>query len=502
MKRKFFLNSVSALLGTITLAFLLSAPQSQAAVGDVFTDNKLKYTVLSEKGTTGTVSVGQRTDVSLSGVLEIPGSVYHRSVTYTVSVIAEGAFYRCAELGVVTIPASVTTLGNGAFYDCSGMTSVTIPEGVTRFGDWAFANCYNLASVTIPDSMIHMGDYPFYDCRSLTEIVVGSNNPIFSSLQGVLFNKEQTILLQCPGGKSGAYTVPGSVTTIADYAFEECGWLTKVVIPDSVTSIGVDAFYGCFILEEIVVGNNNPIFSSLDGVLFTKDRTALLLCPEGKNGDYTVPGGVTTIADYAFSNCEFLTGVVTGDSVTEIGANAFYYCSSLMNVVIGNGVTDIGDNAFSNCTTLMNLTIGNSVTRIGDYAFTVCYSLRSVTIPEGVTHIGDFAFSLCYDLEKAAIPDSLASMGEGAFRYCSNLKEITIPDGLTRIGIDAFYECNQLPLILLSVGGKTLVRYSEANTASQYSIPACVTSIADAAFAYCESLKNVTLTENLAYIGR
>ena len=502
MKRKIFLNSGGALLSSIALAFLLGATQSQAAVGDIFTDNNFKYTVLSEEGAAGTVSVGQRTDVTLPGVLIIPGSFYRSSVTYTVTEIAEGAFYNCTGLGVVTIPAGVTILGNGAFSDCSGMTSVTIPEGVTRFGEGVFANCYNLASITIPDSVTEMGDYPFYDCRNLTEIVVGNNNPIYSSLDGVLFNKDRTTLLQCPGGKGGEYTIPNGVTDIANYAFEECGWLTKVVIPDSVTSLGVDVFYGCFILEEIVVGNNNPTFSSLDGVLFDKDRATLFLCPEGKNGDYTVPHSVTTIAGYAFSNCEYLTSLVIGDSVTEIGSYAFYFCSSLTSVVIGNGVTDIGDNAFSNCTSLMNLAIGNSVTNIGDYAFTICYSLTSVTIPNSVISIGKFAFSLCYDLEKVTIPDSVTSMGEGAFRYCSNLSDISIPDNLTNIGIDAFYECNQLPLILFSIGGKTLVRYSEANMATEYSVPTSVTYIADAAFAYCEYLENVTIPENVTYVGK
>ncbi len=502
MKRKFFLNSEGALLSGIALAFLLSANQSQAAVGDVFTDNNFQYTVLTEVGRVGTVSVGQRTDVILSGALEIPGSVSRNTMTYSVTYIAEGAFYSCTGLGSVTIPVGVTILGDGAFSDCSGMTSVTIPEGVTRFGEGVFANCYNLASITIPDSVTEMGDDPFYDCRNLTEIVVGNNNPIYSSLDGVLFNKDRTTLLQCPGGKGGEYTVPNGVTDIANYAFEECGWLTKVVIPDSVTSLGVDVFYGCFILEEIVVGNNNPTFSSLDGVLFDKDRATLFLCPEGKNGDYTVPNNVTTIAGYAFSNCEYLTSLVISDSVTEIGSHAFYFCSGLTDVVIGNGVTEIGDNAFSNCTSLMNLVIGNSVTNIGDYAFTICYSLKSVTIPNGVISIGNYAFSLCYDLEKVTIPDSVTSIGKEAFRYCSNLTDISIPDNLTNIGIDAFYECNQLPLILFSIGGKTLVRYSEANMATEYSVPTSVSYIADAAFAYNEYLENVTIPENVTYVGR
>ena len=501
MKRKFFLNSEGALLSGIALAFLLSANQSQAAVGDVFTDNNFQYTVLTEVGRVGTVSVGQRTDVILSGALEIPGSVSRNTMTYSVTYIAEGAFYICTELASVTLPQSVTGLGDWAFSGCSSMLSITIPANVTQFGKGAFSNCYNLASITIPDKMTNLGEDAFYDCRNLTEIVVGNNNPAFSSLQGVLFNKDQTTLIKHPGGKGGDYTIPGGVTTIADYAFEECGWLTKVVIPDSVTGIGVDVFYGCFILEEIVVGDNNPNFSSLDGVLFNNDRTILLLCPEGKYGAYTVPSSVTTIADYSFNNCEFLTSLVIGDGVTYIGGYAFNYCSGLTSVVIGNGVTEIGESAFSDCTSLMDLVIGTGVTHIGDDAFSLCYSLKSVTLPEGVTYIGDDAFSLCYDLEKVTIPESITGIGEGAFQYCSNLTDIAIPDNLTNIGIDAFFECNQLPPIFFSKGGKTLVRYFDTNTDTEYTIPAGVSYIADGAFAYCEYLTSVTIPENVIYIG-
>ncbi len=502
MKRKFSLKSAGALLSGIALVFLLSATQSQAAVGDVFTDNHFKYTVLTEAGKIGTVSVEQRADVLLSGLLIIPGSISRNTVTYSVIYVAEGAFYSCTELGGVTLPQSVIALGDWAFSRCSGMSSITIPDNVTHFGKEVFSHCYNLQSITIPDTMTHLGEAAFYECRSLTEIVVGENNPIFSSLDGVLFNREKTILIKHPAGKGGDYAIPKGVIEIADHAFEGCGWLTKVVFSNSVTGIGEAAFHGCFMLTEFEVEINNPVFSSLDGVLFNDDQTILLLCPEGKSGDYTVPDCATAIADYAFIDCEFLTSVTIGDSVIHLGGYAFYYCSSLTDVVIGDGVTEIGKGAFSDCTSLMNLVIGSGVTHIGDDAFCLCYSLRSVTLPEGVIHIGDYAFSLCYDLERVRLPESLTRIGDGAFQDCSNLSDIAIPDELTSIGFGAFYRCNQLPPIFFSKGGKTLVRYFDTNTDTTYTIPASVSYIADTAFAYCESLKSVTIPENVTYVGR
>ncbi len=147
------------------------------------------------------------------------------------------------------IPNSITNIGSSAFSSCTGLTNVTIGAGVTTIGSQALSYC-----------------------TSLTAIMVDPLNSAYSSADGLLFNKNQTTLIQCPGGKTGSYIIPNGVTTIADYAFQYCDGLASVTIP-SVTSIGSYAFYNCTDLTHVTVGS-----------------------------------GVTAIADYAFSYCTGLQG--------------------------------------------------------------------------------------------------------------------------------------------------------------------------------------------------
>ena len=157
----------------------------------------------------------------------------------------------------VIINDGVTSIGVCAFDGCSSLTSVTIPNSVTRIEDYAFSDCSKLTSITIPNSVTRIG-YSFYGCKSLTSINVDSNNPNYSSVDGVLFNKEKTTLVAYPGGKQGAYTIPNSVTSIGYTAFHGCSSLTSVTIPNSVTSIGESAFYGCDKLVDVYCYATTP----------------------------------------------------------------------------------------------------------------------------------------------------------------------------------------------------------------------------------------------------
>ena len=214
-----------------------------------------------------------------------------------VTSIGEYAFFYCESLTSVTIPDSVTSIGKYAFFCCTSLTSVTIPDSVTSIGRFAFSNCTSLTSVTIPGSVTSIGLYAFASCTSLTGIWVAEGNSHYANdASGVLFNKDKTTLVQCPGAFA-AYTIPDSVTSIGDNTFDHCTSLTSVTIPDSVTSIGEWAFYWCTSLTSV-----------------------------------TIPDSVTSIGDNTFDHCTSLTSVTIPDGVTSIGWRAFSNCTSLTDV--------------------------------------------------------------------------------------------------------------------------------------------------------------------------
>ena len=431
----------------------------------------------------------------------------------------------------------------GIITDCDqSVTEVIIPTeidgvAVTSIDHYAFYQCTSLASVTISNSVTSIGVDAFIDCSRLTSINVEQDNAVYSSEDGVLFNKKKTTLVLYPMGRSdalyvipnsvtgideGAFrkstsltsvtipngvtsignaafcvctslvniNIPNSVTSIGNYAFYSCTSLTDVDIPNSVTSIGYSAFEGCTSLVSIDIPNSvtrigNYVFSrclSMTSVDIPDSVTSI-----GWNAfsgctslaSVTIPNSVTSIADYAFQLCTSLTSVTIPNSVTSISGSAFYGCTSLANVAIPNSVTSISHSVFEGCTSLANIDIPNSVTKIDISAFSGCTSLTSAIIPNIVTRIDNYVFSGCTSLASVTIPNSVTSIGHSAFNGCTSLASIDIPNSVTGIGNSAFSDCMSLENVDLKS-----CRY-----------------IGESAFQGCTSLKNVTLSVNLSSIG-
>ncbi len=384
-------------------------------------------------------------------------------------------------IGEIIIQPGVTNIGEYAFYDLSYLTNITIPNGVTSIGKDAFYKCASLTSVVIPDSVTSI-EIPFY-----TSCIVSYNHPSFSTVDGVLFNKDGTCLINYPIVKtSSVYTIPNSVTKIDDNAFANCSNLTSVTIPNSVTSMGVGAFYRCSGLQNVIIPNS--LTSINDGTFY------------GCSGmtSITIPGSVTSIGIEAFEECTNLTNVTIPNSVISIGRGAFYGCSGMMSITIPDSMTSIGIEAFSECTSLPSVTIPNSVTSIGHAAFYDCYNLTNVTLPDNVeTTIGEAVFMYCSSLTDIVIPNGVHSIDNYMFYGCSSLTAVTIPKAVTYLGENVFVACDQLTLVDCFPGSVAHTYAMENNipftlmNVLNFRLPTQTTSIESEAFADLPDLLGV-----------
>ena len=174
------------------------------------------------------------------------------------------------------------------------------------------------------------------------------------------------------------FTIPGSVTTIGDFAIAYCSGLTGITIPAAVTSIGSAPFLACTSLADITVVPSNPAYTDVGGVLFDKSMTQLLEFPAGKAGACVVPDGVTTIGLYAFYGCPNLTSVLIPNSVTAIRDSAFAGSTSLTNVSVGNGLASIGFEAFYECSSLASLSFSGNAPDVSFPAFEFYFDFDAV----------------------------------------------------------------------------------------------------------------------------
>ncbi len=303
--------------------------------------------------------------------------------------------------------------------------------------------------------------------------------------------------------KISSVTIPDSVTSIEDNVFDGCVALTAVTIGSGAANIAIDAFNGCGNLCSIHISEENTAYCFVNGALFDKDITTLIRY-QSKNTEavYEIPAGITSIGEYAFSNCTSLTSIYMPNSITNIGQSAFSGCSGLSSINIPNGVTDIKDSVFKKCKSLTSITIPDNATSIGEYAFYWCTGLTSITIPAGVMNIGRDAFCGCYELKSITIPNGITRIEDSVFGFCESLTSITIPESVTSIGYSAFNSCSGLTSIEISNSVTSIGEYafSDCTGLTSIAIPAGITSIGKDAFSKCTGLTGIEIPDSVTCI--
>lgn len=318
---------------------------------------------------------------------------------------------------------------------CEGAkTSLEIPDvlwdkPVKGIGGYAFEDM-KMENVTIPENIEDIDPNAFAGCENLTDIYVAESNPIYSSGDGILYNKEKTELIICPRGRQGEISnLPSSLKVMGHSSFSQCENLTSIHLPNGVVGIGGYAFYGCSMesimlpdsleyiqdsafklcwqlemihipskvksidsgtvfyscnnLKAIDVSPDNPGYASEDGILYNKEKTRLILCPGNKQGEL----------------------LHLPESLKSIEGSAFYNCTEITKVRLPEGVIGIGNQAFYGC-----------------------YNLTEINFPEGLLSIGHWAFYMC-NLSQAELPEGLKALGNFVF-VGNDLTEIHLPGGL------------------------------------------------------------------------
>ena len=421
--------------------------------------------------------------------------------------IGDNAFYNCVMLRTVTIPEGVTAIGAYAFMYCPLKENLVLPESLTSIGEHAF-EAADIWYVTVPAAVASIGDGAFSDCINLREIKTDADNPYFTAVGGVLFNKDKTELITYPAGlQQSSYSVPSGVRTIRPYAcgcapfttftfsdsvaeigewaFFGCNSLKKVTFGNGVTTIGINAFRSCTSLETVFISRSvalihtgafpacgkltaftvdaeNPYFASADGVILSKDRTRIVLFPTGKDGHYEVPAGVSCIGERAFYWNNKLTSIWLPLSVTRVEYEAFGTGTPHNDVYYEGSQTDrtlltIEDHNAR----LLNAewhydSAGSDPGLSGQCGDDLYWSFDEETGVLTITGSGamyDYGIwtapwnSVRSEITAVAFPDGLTSIGKSAFFSCTGLTKLVIPDGVTDINDGAFRGCTAVTSI-------------------------------------------------------
>ena len=476
--------------------------------------------------------------------------------------IGQNAFYNCRKLTSVELSENLTTIESGAFQSCVALKNIEIPDSVTTIGDNSFKDCTELETVTIGKGCTSVTASAFTADFNLVKFDVSEDNENYTSVDGVLYNKEKTAVVCYPKSLSGEYVIPDTVTSIEKAAFENCNKLTKITIGSGVETVNPYAFNQCNLLATVVFKDSDTAnkkicerafyyCGSLTEVDFGNAVTsigdyAFTVCSKIKSLEF--PDSLTSIGQFAFSpytngtrgtykesnleSVKFGTGLKTignyafyddrkisklefTDKLTSIGSYAFYDNLALEELNLSGDNVSIGDNAFDNCNKLKTVNLKSGIKSIGSYAFRDCTVLDDIKLCSEVETIGAYAFYNCGNLQSIAIPDNVKGIYENTFTSCKSLKSVSIGKSCSTIVPTAFSGTTALEKInvsednekyssvdgaLLNKEKTSIVLYPKSKS-GEFVIPDTVTSIADHAFSSCQNLTKITIGANVESVG-
>ncbi len=370
----------------------------------------------------------------------------------------------------------------------SGLNELDVPESVDGLpvvgidSETFFRFFFNEYTINIPASVTQISTPVLTEHLSLIAINVSEDNPVYSSVDGVLYSKDRKTLYAYPCSKKDkTFEMPADVVTIeekafigADFdtlvlpetleviksgAFDSCVWLKTLNVPASVKDIEPESFSMNRSLAEINVDAKNECYSSIDGVLYNKDKTEIIYYPIAKLGaEYTVQDGVKTIAPRAFQAFSSLDEVTLPDSIESIGYRAFYGCGVQVN--IPDNVKFIDEEAF--CVSgITSAIVPKGIAEIKNRTF-YNNNITVAKLPDGLVYIGKEAFAWNRGLSSVNIPDTVTVIDEAAFQGCSTMDEVIIPDSVKEIGANAFADCSA-DLIIIGYSGTAAEKYAKDN---------------------------------------
>ena len=425
-----------------------------------------------------------------------------------VTSIGNSAFYACSSLLSINIPNSVTSIKGYAFYGCKSLTSVNIPNNVTSIGSNAFNICSNLASITIGTGLSSIGENAFYRCSSLASIQVDGANTTYDSrdnCNAIIKTMDNTLVAGCKNS-----VIPNSVTSIGDYAFSGCTFLTSIEIPNSVTDIGNNAFLDCDNLVSVKTRNPNPF--NIDATSFPTRGNITLYVPNGSKNAYLAAQywkNFKEIVEYAYY-ITFADATVKSLCVANWDSNG----DGKLDLDEAAAVTSIGT-VFKNksITTFNELQFFTGLKSISEGAFAKS-KIKEISLPENVESLEKDAFLSCKSLVSLHFPAKIASIGQNALYDCTAMTSITVDENnSTYYSVEGVlftkdkkqllqFPCAKTSVYEVPVGTRIIGRDAFYNSkVKSVSLPSTLRELAYDAFGYSKNLEELDMPEGLNTIG-